>query len=276
MKNNLFDKLKEALQQAPMLNLSNINATTLPQITTGLNNIVKTQNTLKQQQQQLVQQQQKPPVNQAPQPQQAIVHEDDAYPGSVDGTGESKAYEPKSLPATTTPTMGSSPDLKAMGMKDMAADSMPILEDEPEIEEPEQPAQEMRIEDHINELLTSLFGFKYYFGKHMEKPNQTIQKKDIQGSLFPNKQPEQKIIPYWEKLGGARQEQLMSDRNFAHIMKLLDFDKFPDALNALIRFKEINLQENFVKSEIFTIIAENETPKISKGELISYLKNRNL
>lgn len=277
MNQNIINKIKEAVQQQmPMLNLSTINRNTLPKITQGLNNIVKTQDTLKQQQNQLVQQQ----PAQVNQPQQPQIHEDEPYPGSVDGTGESKAYEPKSLPAMTTPTMGSTPDAKPMGMKDMAADTMPILEDEPEMAEPEQPVQRYEIEDHINELLQSMFGFRYYFGKDYEQSKtpapSVVQKKDIQGSLFQKSQPEQKQYPYWEKIGFGRQEQLLSHRDFAQMMKLLDFDKFGEALNALIRLKERNLQENFVKSEIFSIIAENETPKISKEELISYLKTKNL
>jgi hypothetical protein len=280
--NSIFDKLKEAQQPAaPMLNLSTINKNTLPQVTQGLNNIVKTQDQLRQQQQALIAQGQQP----GQQPGQAntlgtTIHEEGGdYPGSIDGTGESNAYDPKTLPANGTPTMGSSgEDFKAMGMKDMAADTMPILEDEPE--EIEEPVQRYEIEDHINELLESLFGFKYYFGKDYEqlrapKPD-VVQKKDIQGRLFPQQQQQSKVIPYFDKLNGGEKERLMSDPGFAQIMKLLDFDKYPDALNALIRYNEKTMQENFVKSDTFRIIAENEAPRISKGDLINYIKTRKI
>ena len=34
------------------------------------------------------------------------------------------------------------------------------------------------------------------------------------------------------------------------------------------------IEENFVNSKIFTIIAESETPKISKHEILKFLNNR--
>jgi len=80
--------------------------------------------------------------------------------------------------------------------------------------------------------------------------------------------------PYFDNLSNNRKNELLSDREFVQVMKLLDFDKFPEALNALIRMKEKMLSENLVNSKMFSIIAENEIPTISKGDFISYLKSK--
>jgi hypothetical protein len=189
------------------------------------------------------------------------------YPGSINGTGDSHAFEPKGTPSNGIPSMGA--ESKPMGMKTTAADSIPIMENDDE-----EPTKRYEIEDHINDLLKSMFGFKYYFGPEQEEPPTIIQKKDIQGSLFPMKPVSKEEYPYFDKLSNNRKNELLSDREFAQIMKLLDFDKFPEALNALIRMKEKMLSESLLKSKMFSIIAENEAPAISKGDFISYLKSK--
>lgn len=183
---NIFDVLKEAIAPQPMINLNNINKQTLPQITQGLQGIVKAQGQLEIQQQKMMQQQQKMTT----QPQQMgmkPMSEDDETPadGSPQGLGPSKGMEPKSLPADPTPTMAT--PTTPMGMKTMAADSIPILEDGEEESEP--------------------------------------------GTV--------KIT-------------------------------FTD----LIRIKQSMNEQNFVNSKMFSIIAENETPRITKRDFVNYIKKR--
>jgi len=266
--------LKELQSKQPVLNLNAVNKQNLPKITQSLQKVIQAQDNLNKQNQTLVQTASGMKGQQSQQTSGAPISEDDEntgspYPGTVDGTGESHAYEPKGVPEAGVPPIGAAST--PMGMKDMAADSIPVMENEDDSEE---PTRRYEIEDHINDLLKSMFGFKYYFGSEQEEPPTIIQKKDIQGSLFPMKPVAKEEYPYFDNLSNNRKNELLSDREFVQVMKLLDFDKFPEALNALIRMKEKMLSENLVNSKMFSIIAENEIPTISKGDFISYLKSK--
>jgi len=262
---NIFDQLKEAITPQPMINLNNINKQTLPQITQGLQGIVKAQDQLKIQQQKMMQQQQKT----TPQPQQMgmkPMSEVDETPagGSPQGLGPSKGMEPKSLPADPTPTMAT--PTTPMGMKTMAADSIPILEDGEEETEPD--AIKMELEDHIDDLLLTIskYGFSYFKDKS-EKP--IIRKQDIQGSFFPIK-PETKKVPFYQTMSNDQKMSLANDP----IIKLLKSGDYERAFTDLIRMKQSMNEQNFVNSKMFSIIAENETPRITKRDFVNHIKKR--
>lgn len=259
--NNIFDSLKEALtnQQQPLINL-NLNAVTkqnLPKITQNLQGIVKAQDQLKQQQQNMIQQQQSQQQSQ-PQPQQMGVkpmsEDDAAVGGSLKGLGPSKGMEPKSLPADPTPTMAT--PTTPMGMKTMAADSMPILEDGAD--------SEPGLEDNIDDLLISMYGFSYFKDKS-EKP--VIRKQDIRGSS-PIKYNELKRVPFYQTMDDHNKKSLINDP----IIRLLNGGDYQKAFTDLIRKNQSINEQNFVNSKMFSIIAENETPRITKRDFINYIK----
>ena len=260
---NIFDVLKEAIAPQPMINLNNINKQTLPQITQGLQGIVKAQDQLKIQQQKMMQQQQKMTT----QPQQTgmkPMSEDDKTPadGSPQGLGPSKGMEPKSLPADPTPTMAT--PTTPIGMKTMAADSIPILEDGEEESEP--GTVRMELEDHIDDLMLHTHGFTFFKDKS-EKP--IIRKQDIQGSFFPIKH-ETKKVPFYQTLSDQEKQRLSNDP----IIELLKSGDYKRAFTDLIRIKQSMNEQNFVNSKMFSIIAENETPRITKRDFVNYIKKR--
>lgn len=257
MNNNLFDILKE------MINLNTINKQNLPQVNQSLQNIVKAQDQVRTAQQKMMQQQMKPQPGMQPQQSgmtnQVMREIDDVEGGSPQGLGPSKGMEPKSLPSDPTPTMGT--PTTPMGMKTMAADSIPILEDGDTVK--------MELEDHIDELMLNIYGFTYFKDRN-NKSDQVVSRKDIP-SLFPMKQQSlPPVIPCYKTMDDNGRKHLANDR----IIQLLNNGNYKTAFTDLIRKKETLNEENFVKSKMFSIIAENETPRITKRDFINYIKKR--
>lgn len=257
MKKTLLDIIKEAQNvPQPLLNLNTVNKQSLPQITTGLQNLVKAQDQLKQQQQKMMQQQQ--------------VQQKAMMPTNVQQTGVMREVE-----TMTTHNQDKSP----MGMSDKNSpkDPMPIPMAGAQATQ-SQTVQETdtvryETEDHIDELLYRNFGFTYF--KDFSKPAEVIRKQDIQGSLFPEKPKPAVNVPMWKTMSDNEKEYAFS-RNYKlkSVIALLDAGNNGTAFATLNRATQKINEQNFVGSKIFSIIAENENPRISKNDFINYLKTR--
>ena len=132
----------------------------------------------------------------------------------------------------------------------------------------EEPPMRMEIQDHIDELLFTLFGFTYFKDKTPVKPT---AEPNPQPSLFPDKSAPIQQVPCFQSFPDDKKA---SFADTYPVLKLIQAGKLPDALNALLREKQKNVNENLVSSEMFRIIAEAETPKLSKAEFLDYIKNQ--
>lgn len=248
-KKDLLDLIKEMQNPQPSLNLNAVNKQSLPQITTGLQNIVRAQDQLKQQQKML---------------QQQMVSKH--TPNTMPVMGE--------MESMTTHNQ----DLSPMGMSDKNSPSDPI----PTPMAGDQATQgggmleqggiPHSTEDHIDDLLYHYFGFTYFNDK--SKP-EIIRKKDIQQSLFPEPNKSATHVKMWKNMGDVEKNELISTNyKMRDVMNLLDSGDTVKAFTTLNRVVQ-QLQENtFVDSKMFSIIAENEAPRISKKDFINHIKNR--
>lgn len=253
-KSNLLDFIKEAqISTQPTLNLNTVNKQSLPQITTGLQNIVKAQDQLKQQQMKMLQQQQA---------QQKMAGIPTTQPAPV----------MKEVESMTTHNQDPAP----MGISDKnsPSDPMPIPTAGAQATQTVQEEDTVRyeIEDHIDDLLYNNFRFTFF--KDRSKP-MVIRKQDIQGSLFPEPNNSTVHIPMWKNMTDEQKKSVFNNNvKMWNIMDLLEKGEVDKAFPLLNRATQQVRENNFVKSKMFSIIAENETPRISKKDFINYIKNR--
>lgn len=252
-KENLLDFIKEAQITQPTLNLNTVTKQSLPQITTGLQNIVKAQDQLKQQQMKMLQQQQaQQKMAGLPTQQQIPVM--------------------KEVETMTTHNQ----DISPMGISDKnsPSDPMPIPTAGAQATQTVQEQDTVRYEteDHIDDLLYSNFKFTYF--KDRSKP-MVIRKQDIQGSLFPEPNISAVHVPMWKNMSDAEKKSAFAyNYKMWNIMDLLDKGETDKAFPLLNRATQQLRENNFVNSKMFSIIAENETPRISKIDFINHIKNR--
>ena len=252
-KANLLDFIKEAQIAQPTLNLNTVTKQSLPQITTGLQNIVKAQDQLKQQQMKMMQQQQA---------QQKM--------GGMTTTQQTPVM--KEVESMTTHNQDKAP----MGLtdKNTPSDPMPIPTAGAQATQTVQEDEAVRyeIEDHIDDLL--YHNFRFTFFKDRSKP-MIIRKRDIQGSLFPEPNKPAVHIPMWKNMTDE-QKKIVFTNNYKmwSIMDLLEKGEVRKAFPLLNLATQQLRENNFVKTKMFSIIAENETPRISKRDFINHIKNR--
>ena len=265
-KANLLDFIKEAQIAQPTLNLNTVTKQSLPQITTGLQNIVKAQDQLKQQQMKMLQQQQ------AQQKMAGVTTQQQTQQKMPGVTTTQQTPIMKEVESMTTHNQDKSP----MGItdKNSPSDPMPIATAGAQATQTVQEQDIIRYEteDHIDDLLYHKFGFTYF--KDRSKP-MIIRKQDIQGSLFPEPNKPAVNIPMWSKMTDDDKEDLYR-RNYKmrEVMSLLDGGQIDKAFPLLNRVTQQLRENNFVKSKMFSIIAENETPRITKVDFINHIKNR--
>ena len=138
------------------------------------------------------------------------------------------------------------------------ADDIIMKEQEPE-------PQRMEIQDHIDDLLLHLYGFTYFKDKSTADTPET----NPQMSLF-NKKSTANKVPFYQTMDDMQKGQYSSK---CPAIEMIVKGDLPGALNSLLRLKQ-NMNENLVKSEMFRIIAEAETAKISKAELLNFLNKK--
>lgn len=252
-KANLLDFIKEAQIAQPTLNLNTVTKQSLPQITTGLQNIVKAQDQLKQQQMKMLQQQQ------AQQKMSGIP--------TMQQTPVMKEVE-------TMTTHNQDPSPMGLTAKNTPSDPMPIPTAGAQATQTVQEDETIRYEteDHIDELLYNNFKFTYF--KDRSTP-MVIKKQDIQGSLFPEPGRSAVQVPMWGNMtDDQKEEKYKQNYKLKEIIALLDKGEVGEAFPLLNRATQRLRENNFVNSKMFSIIAENETPRITKEDFINHIKNR--
>ena len=256
-KQNLLDFIKEVQNvPQPMINLNTVTKQSLPQITTGLNNIVKAQDQVRQQQQKMLQQQQA---------QQKM---------TMPTTAPMQQQMPVMKEVESMTTHNQDPSPMGLTAKNTPADPMPIPMAGAQATQSvkEDDTIRMETEDHIDELLNLYFSFTYF--KDKSKPA-VIRKQDIQGSFFPQPNKSAVNVPMWKNMTDNEKENVYrKSYDMRKIIELLDSGEIDRAFPLLNRATQKLNENNFVGSKMFSIIAENEAPRITKRDFINHIKKR--
>jgi hypothetical protein len=132
----------------------------------------------------------------------------------------------------------------------------------------------LELEDHIDELLQSVYGFTFF--KDMSTPDVSHDDPNAP-ALFPNKSMG-KMVPFYQTMS-SEEKTSINARSGGIIKSLTSGD--PNILNdvfaKLIRLKQEKTkirENNFVDSEMFRIIAEAERPRLTKQEFIEFIKTK--